>query len=109
MIPDQTSAQSSAGQDAFVSATETFFLDIANNSDAALKKAVAVINGRRRLIRIYEATLIPDREQELEALRQCWAARDIPRLKALIYDYYQRRHALAPQIVSLINASGSAQ
>jgi len=109
MTPDDDLSSLGRDNEDIVSATEGLFLEIASNADARLKEAVTVMNGRRRLVRLYEAALIPDREEELAALKACWNARDIPRLRDLIFAYYKRRHDLAPQIVALMNAPQSPQ
>ena len=109
MTSERNPGELSASHEDIISATEALFLDIAKNSDAGLQGAVKSINSRRRLIRMYEVALIPDREDELAALRACWAARNIPQLKALLVKYYQRRHELAPQIVALMNATSAPQ
>lgn len=95
--------------DPTVLATEALFLDIAQDSDASLREAVMVINQRRRVLRAYEAAVIPNREEELSELKACWAARDISRLKVLILQYYRRRQELAPMMVKLMNRSGITQ
>jgi len=96
-----------SSQDEIISATESLFLDMANASEGPLRDAVEQINDRRRLLRAYEAALIPDRAEELRGLKESWDARDIPRLKALLLAYYKRRQDLAPQIVALMNGDGA--
>ena len=104
-LPPEENTKIPFPQDDILLATEALFLDIASASDAPLKNAVLMVNKRRRLIGAYEGALIPNRDEELRALKACWAARDIPRLKDLIMQYYKRRSELAPQIVEMINRS----
>lgn len=85
-------------------ATEALFLDMVNQTENAdLKANMAVMNTIMRQVRPYEAALIPDRAAELDVLSRCWAKRDIPRLERLLVAYFERRKALVPKLVKMIN------
>jgi DNA-binding GntR family transcriptional regulator len=85
-------------------ATERLFSEVVNGMENPwLSGQMARMNEIMRQVRPYEAALIPDRAQELEALAKAWAARDIERLQTLLQAYFERRKALVPELVKLIN------
>lgn len=87
-------------------ATEAFFTDMVSAlPDPAVKENMARMNAAMRQIRPYEAALIPDRAEELDALQAAWERRDIVRLEGLLKAYFQRRQALVPQVMHLMKTA----
>ncbi|UNK42129.1 GntR family transcriptional regulator [Luteimonas sp. S4-F44] len=72
--------------------------EITDNDElrAPLKRA----NDQLAPVRHAKEALLDDAHDELAALYGCWAARDLPSLKAGLRDYQRRRRAMAPKIVS---------
>jgi len=87
-------------------ATDMLFAEIANAAgDALFADQVRALNTQMSRLRPYEAALIPDRDQEFAALSACWSKRDLPRLRQLVQVYFQRRQAIVPELVKLINVT----
>ncbi|WP_298325471.1 hypothetical protein [Asticcacaulis sp.] len=99
------SPHGSLGEEAEVTvATERLFCEVVNGlQNPLLSRQMARMNEIMRQVRPYEAALIPDRAQELDALARAWADRDMARLETLLQAYFDRRKALVPQLVNLIN------
>ena len=85
-------------------ATQALFAEIASASeDVGLIAAMTTLNAQLAMIRPYEAAFIEDRDEELAALSESWARRDMTRLRRLVLTYFQRRRDIVPQLVTLIN------
>lgn len=85
-------------------ATQALFAEIASASgDDDLVAAMTTLNTHLAMIRPYEAAFINDRDEELAALSDSWARRDMTRLRALVLTYFQRRRDIVPQLVTVIN------
>jgi hypothetical protein len=84
--------------------TERLFEEIANsNKDPFARASMVLLNDQMRAIRPYEAAFIPDRDVELAALAESWEQRDMSKLRILLSAYFERRQALVPKLVHLIN------
>jgi len=85
-------------------ATERLFLEIAGcSNNPAVATHMQALIARMEVIRPYEAALISNRADELAALSTCWQQRDFVSLQTLLSAYFQRRLAIVPQIIDLIN------
>jgi len=84
-------------------ATERLFLEIADAYNDTARNELLAINVKLQVIRPYEQALLPDREIEYQALAECWRRRDLKTLHSLITTYFERRQALLPKFVALIN------
>jgi len=90
--------------DDITAATERLFVEIADGfDDTAFQQSVRAANADMYATRRYESAFIPDLGSEYAALSDCWKARDIPRLKALLAAYFERRKRLGPEIQKLID------
>lgn len=89
-------------------ATSRFFLAIAiASNNTGVEATVRYINDSLHLVRTLKETLLPDRHAELDHLIQTWRTGPLSTFEQALDAYFQRRHAIVPEVVRLLSRRNS--
>lgn len=105
VLPDLESA--SADDDVVKLTWKMFDAIAASTGHRSLHRAIKQANDQLAPVRRAKQSLFDDPLEELLLMGRAWRRRDTAALRRRVKEYYGRRKKLVPQIVELLNESGS--